>query len=63
MLLLRILTLPIAMVAFATLYIAATKAPAAVEMTSIILWIVFPIMLIAAAMKRLTRRQFKTQSI
>lgn len=59
MLLLRILTLPIAMSAFTTLYIAATKAPAAVEMTSIVL----PVLLIAAAMKRLTRRKFKTPSI
>lgn len=53
MLLLRILTLPFALSSFAALYIIATKAPATVEMASIILWVALLIVLFIAATKRL----------
>lgn len=53
MLLLRILTLPFALTSFAALYIVATKAPAAVEMASIVLWVALPIVLFIAATKHL----------
>ncbi|WP_418136375.1 hypothetical protein [Agrobacterium sp. El2ro-1b] len=47
MIALRILSLPLAMAAFTVLYVVATKAPEAVEMTSIILWLLLPAVLIA----------------
>lgn len=56
MLLFRILTLPIAMLVFMAVFVAATKAPAAVEMMSIGLWIALPIFLAIAAAKRLVGR-------
>lgn len=63
MLLLRILTLPIAMFAFLALFVSATKTPAAVEMMSIGVCIALPILLAAiAADKRLAERQFKNPS-
>ncbi|MBS0257002.1 MAG: hypothetical protein JSR13_04710 [Proteobacteria bacterium] len=57
MLALRILSMPIAMAAFTTLYVVATKAPEAVEATNIILWLLLPIVLIAnRALKVSTRK-------
>lgn len=47
MLLLRILTLPIAMFVFAVLYTLAIKAPAAVEIGSLVLWIILPLLIVA----------------
>ncbi|NRF10798.1 hypothetical protein [Agrobacterium pusense] len=53
MLALRILSMPIAMATFATLYVLATKAPEAVEMTNIILWLLLPAVLIAKVARRI----------
>lgn len=53
MLVLRILSLPIAMMAFAILYSAAIKAPAAVEMISLLLCMALPLALIAKAARRI----------
>lgn len=47
MLLLRILTLPIAMFVFAALYTMAIKAPHAVEVGSLVLWIILPLLIVA----------------
>lgn len=52
MLLLRILTLPIALFAFVVLYTLAIKAPAAVEAVSLLLWMG----LLLALIVKLTRR-------
>lgn len=52
MIALRILSMPLAMAAFAVLYVVATKAPEAVEMTNIILWLLLPAVLIAKAARR-----------
>ncbi|MGX5722827.1 hypothetical protein [Shinella zoogloeoides] len=52
MLMLRILTLPIAMAAFATLYVAATKAPAAVEVTSLLIWPTLALLLIGQGIRK-----------
>ncbi|WP_153511157.1 hypothetical protein [Rhizobium rhizogenes] len=46
MLLLRILTLPIAMLTFATLYSISIKAPQTVEIGSLLFWMVLPIILV-----------------
>ncbi|WP_156378687.1 MULTISPECIES: hypothetical protein [unclassified Rhizobium] len=56
MLLFRILTLPITMFVFMAVTVAATKAPAAVEMMSIGLWFALPLFLAIAAVKRLAGR-------
>ncbi len=40
MLALRVLTLPIALAAFAILYVVATKAPDFVESANILIWLV-----------------------
>ncbi len=56
MLVLRIITLPITILAFMAVTVAATKTPAAVEMVSIGLWIALPIFLAIAAVKRLAGR-------
>ncbi|MBW9063822.1 hypothetical protein JNB71_10865 [Rhizobium herbae] len=53
MLALRILGFPIAMAAFAVLYVVATTAPEAVEMTNIILWLLLPAVLIATGARRI----------
>ncbi|WP_332302064.1 hypothetical protein [Rhizobium sp. GR12] len=53
MIALRILSLPLAMAAFAVLYVVATKAPEAVEMTNIILWLLLPAVLIAKGARRI----------
>ncbi|MBW0366127.1 hypothetical protein [Ensifer adhaerens] len=58
MLLLRILTLPMGLAAFALLYIAATKAPATVEVGSLLMWPVLAIALIVKASQRIL--QFAT---
>jgi hypothetical protein len=55
MLLLRILTLPIAMLAFVVLYALAIKAPSAVETASLWLWIGLPFVLIARLKRRIWR--------
>lgn len=47
MLLLRILTLPIAMFVFAALYSMAIKAPQAVETGSLLLWIILLPLIVA----------------
>ncbi|MBB2828171.1 UNVERIFIED_ORG: hypothetical protein GGI63_004635 [Rhizobium esperanzae] len=39
MLALRVLTLPIALAAFAALYVAATKAPHFVESANVLIWL------------------------
>ncbi|MQX78120.1 hypothetical protein [Sinorhizobium medicae] len=52
MLLLRILTLPIALLTFSALYSASIKVPQLVETGSLILWIVFPVTVIVAMIKR-----------
>lgn len=53
MLLLRILTLPIAMAVFAGLYTMAVKAPAAVELGSLLMWSALAIALLAKATRRI----------
>lgn len=57
MLALRILGLPIAMAAFAVLYVIATKTPEAVEVTNIILWLLLPVILIAKLGQKLLNRK------
>jgi hypothetical protein len=52
MLLLRILTLPIALLMFSVLYSASIKVPHLVELGSLLLWIVFPVIVVAAMIKR-----------
>lgn len=52
MLVLRILTLPIAMAAFTLLYIVAIKAPHAVEYVSIAAWLLLPCVLILKNSRR-----------
>lgn len=52
MLSLHILTLPIAMMAFTALYTISIKAPHTVEMASLALWIVLPLLLIAKLSRR-----------
>jgi hypothetical protein len=52
MLLRRILTLPIAMLAFSCLYSLSIKVPQLVEIGNLILWIVFPVIVIFAMIKR-----------
>jgi len=55
MLALRILRLPVVMVAFLVLYTTATKAPAIVEMATLTLWItllVFTVAKFVRAMKK-----------
>lgn len=53
MLALRILTLPIAMAVFAALYTMAIKAPAAVEVGSLLMWPLLAIALLAKAARRI----------
>ncbi|MDE1993158.1 MAG: hypothetical protein KGI75_11700 [Rhizobiaceae bacterium] len=53
MLALRILSLPLAMAAFAVLYVVATKAPEAVEVGSLLLWMLLPTVLIAKVARRI----------
>lgn len=57
MLALRILGLPFAMAAFTVLYVVATKAPEAVEVTNIILWLLLPVILIAKLGQKLLNRK------
>ncbi|RYG91065.1 MAG: hypothetical protein EON58_18970 [Alphaproteobacteria bacterium] len=52
MLLLRILTLPIALLTFSALYSASIKVPHLVELGSLLFWIVFPVIVIVAMIKR-----------
>lgn len=52
MLLLRILTLPVAMLSSAVLYTASIKVPHLVELGSLLLWIVFPVVAGIAMIKR-----------
>ncbi len=47
MLLIRILTLPIALLTLSALYSISIKAPQAVEIGSIVLWMALPLLLIA----------------
>jgi hypothetical protein len=42
------MTLPIAALTFAALYVAAHKAPHAVEIGSMILWAILPLVVVAA---------------
>lgn len=55
MLLLRILTWPMGLAAFALLYIVAIKAPATVEVGSLLMWPVLAIALIVKASQRILR--------
>lgn len=59
MLALRILSMPIAVAAFTTLYVVATKTPEAVEATNIILWLLLPIVLIGKAARKLSTRKME----
>ncbi|MBX5235311.1 hypothetical protein HJC02_24045 [Rhizobium sp. NLR4a] len=52
---LRILTLPIAMLTFIALYSAAIKVPRTVDFVSVILWLALPVILIARAARRIWR--------
>ncbi len=52
MLLLRILTLPIALLTFSALYSASIKVPHLVETGSLLFWIVLPVIVIVAMLKR-----------
>ncbi|MCJ8237410.1 hypothetical protein [Peteryoungia algae] len=42
---LRILSLPIGLMVFTALYVIANKAPATVETTNIVVWILLPVAL------------------
>lgn len=53
MLMLRILTLPIAMLTFAALYSAAIKVPATVEFVSLLLWLALPVILAGKVARRI----------
>ena len=55
MLLLRILGLPISMAVFSILYVASTKMPNAMETSGLVLWVVFPLLIVVAAIKRASR--------
>ncbi len=57
MLALRILSLPLAMAAFTVLYVVSTKAPEAVEVTNILVWLLLPIILIAKLGQNLFNRK------
>lgn len=59
MLALRILAMPIAMAAFTVLYVVATKTPEAVEMTSITLWLLLPVVLIGKLARKLSTRKLE----
>jgi hypothetical protein len=52
MLLLRILTLPVAMAMFAALYTTSIKTPQLVEMANLALWGILPIILLAKLVRR-----------
>ncbi|MEW9616566.1 hypothetical protein AB3G45_22415 [Shinella sp. S4-D37] len=52
MLFLRIMTLPIAMAAFATLYVVAIKAPTAVEVGSLLIWPTLALLLIGEGIRK-----------
>lgn len=53
MIILRILTLPITLLAFAGLYTASIKAPGAVELVSLVLCVTLPVLLIVKLIRRL----------
>ncbi len=53
MLVLRILTLPMSLAAFAFLYTAAIKAPAAVEVGSLLMWPLLAVALLVQASRRI----------
>ena len=55
MLVLRILTFPMSLAAFAFLYTAAIKAPAAVEVGSLLIWPLLAIALLVKASHRILR--------
>ncbi|MBO0127137.1 hypothetical protein [Agrobacterium sp. OT33] len=57
MLALRLLGFPIAVAAFAILYVIATKAPEAAEVTNIILWLLLPVTLTAKLGHKLLNRK------
>ncbi len=59
MLALRILAMPTAMAAFTVLYVVATKAPEAVEVATIILWLLLPVILIAKLGQKLFTRKLE----
>lgn len=52
MIVLRILSLPIAIAAFAFLYTAAVKAPEVIEAGSLALWIVLPLAIVGKFIRR-----------
>ena len=53
MFILRILTLPIALIAFAALYSASIKAPQTVEIVSLVLCMALALALLAKLIRRL----------
>ena len=55
MLFLRSITFPVAALTFAALYVAARKAPQAVEFGSLVLWGVLILVIVAAAASKRRR--------
>jgi hypothetical protein len=55
MLALRILGFPLSMAAFAFLHVIATKAPHAVEVGNLLLWMLLPTVLIAKVARRICK--------
>lgn len=53
MIILRILTLPITFLTFVALYSASIKEPATVEIVSLMLCLILPLVLIAKFLRRL----------
>lgn len=53
MIILRILTLPTALFVFASLYSISIKEPAAVEIVTLVLCLILPLVLIAKFLRRL----------
>ena len=53
MIILRILTLPVALFAFTAIYSASIKAPATVEIVSLVLCLILLLALIAKLLQRL----------
>lgn len=50
---LRILTLPVTLLAFSALYSVSIKAPQTVEIASLLIWMALPLIFIAKLMRRL----------
>lgn len=50
---LRLLTFPVTLLAFSTLYSVSIKAPQTVEIIGLLLWMALPLVFIAKLMRRL----------